>query len=94
MGIGATSFLCFKVWSYGLRKNPVLRRYSDFIWLRNTLIKFYPSQIIPPIPNKKASKRTPRQIQKRMRILSMFLNDLVNHSVLFHNKYFQGFLTI
>ena len=79
MGIGATSFLCFKVWSYGLSKSFVWRRYSDFVWLRNALVKFYPTQIIPPIPNKKASKRLPRQYLKRMRILAMFLNDVVKN---------------
>lgn len=87
LGIGGTSFLCFDVWAYGFTKEPVLRRYSDFVWLRAVLGKFYPSYIIPPIPNKKASKRLPRQILKRMRILSYFLNDLVKNPVLFNNKY-------
>lgn len=85
MGIGGTSYLCFKVWSFG--NKPVFRRYSDFIWLRKTLVKFYPTRIIPPIPNKKAAKRSTRQIEKRMRILTMFLNDVVRNSVLLSNKY-------
>jgi len=38
------------------------RRYSDFQWLRNFLRKFYPTQIVPPIPEKKASKRTQRHV--------------------------------
>jgi hypothetical protein len=67
-------------WSVG-------RRYSDFIWLRNTLKKFFPSQIIPPIPNKKASKRSTRQVEKRMRILSYFLNDLLRIPEIVHSKY-------
>ncbi len=94
LGIGTTSYLCFDVWSYGLSKQPVCRRYSDFIWLRNTLLKFYPSEIIPPIPNKKAHKRLPRQIKKRMRILTMFLNDLIKIPTLMNNKYVEGFLLI
>jgi hypothetical protein len=57
-------------WSVG-------RRYSDFQWLRAALKKFYPSLIIPPIPNKKAAKRTARHIEKRMKILTYFLNDLI-----------------
>lgn len=94
LGIGSTSFLCFSVWSYGLRKQPVYRRYSDFVWLRAILSKFHPSEILPPIPNKKASKRLPRQIQKRMRILTFFLNDLVKNPIMFNNRYVQAFLTI
>lgn len=94
LGIGGTSYLCFDVWVYGLSKQPVLRRYSDFIWLRNILLKFYPSEIIPPIPNKKASKRLPRQILKRMRILTFFLNDIVKMPNFLNNKYVEGFLKI
>lgn len=94
LGIGGTSYLCFDVWSYGFCKHSVSRRYSDFIWLRNVLIKFYPTFIIPPIPNKKANKRLPRQIKKRMRILTYFLNDIVKMPILLNNKYVQGFLTI
>jgi hypothetical protein len=50
-------------------KWEVGRRYSDFIWLRNYLLKAYPSQIVPPIPQKKAAKRTKRHVEKRMKIL-------------------------
>lgn len=87
LGIGGSSFLCFDVWAYGLNKQPVSRRYSDFIWLRNILTKFYPSFIIPPVPNKKSSKRLPRQIRKRMQILTFFLNDIVKMPILMNNKY-------
>ena len=86
MGLGATSFLEFQVETEGLGW-CVGRRYSDFIWLRNTLKKLYPSLIIPPIPNKKAAKRLPRQIEKRMRILSLFLNDLVGLPEIFNCRY-------
>jgi hypothetical protein len=60
-GIGSTSFLEFEVrtlemgWIVG-------RRYSDFVWLREFLRKIYPTQIVPPIPEKKASKRTQRHV--------------------------------
>ena len=93
MGFGATSFLEFQVKTYG-QGWCVGRRYSDFIWLRNTLKKFYPTQIIPPIPNKKAAKRTVRHIEKRMRILTFFLNDLVQLPSIFNSKYVEGFLSI
>jgi hypothetical protein len=56
-----SSFLEFRIKTYGFNWE-VGRRYSDFIWLRNILRKFYPSQIVPPIPNKKAHKRSARQL--------------------------------
>ena len=67
-GLGAVSFLEFKVTTPELRWK-VGRRYSDFVWLRSYLLKAYPTYIIPPIPEKKAAKRTQPHIEKRMRIL-------------------------
>ena len=87
LGFGTTSFLEFQVhtsevnWTVG-------RRYSDFVWLRLVLRKFFPSLIIPPIPEKKAAKRLPRQIDKRMRILAHFLNDLIKIPEIVNSKYF------
>jgi sorting nexin-7/30/sorting nexin-8 len=67
-GIGGTSFLEFEVRTQAMGW-LVGRRYSDFVWLRNLLRKLYPTQIVPPIPEKKAAKRTQRHVDKRMRIL-------------------------
>lgn len=35
----------------------VRRRYSDFVWLRATLCKFYPRMFVPPMPSKKIGSR-------------------------------------
>jgi hypothetical protein len=70
------------------------RRYSDFVWLRNFLRKMYPAQIVPPIPEKKAAKRTQRHVDKRMRILTYFLNDVVNIPEFLNNRIIEGFLKI
>lgn len=70
------------------------RRYSDFVWLRGYLGARYPTQIVPPIPEKKAAKRTKRHVEKRMRILEYFLNDLVAIAEFKNNKYVEGFLRI
>ncbi len=91
-GIGASSFLEFQVKTFGVDW-CVGRRYSDFIWLRSTLKKMYPSLIIPPIPNKKASKRTARHIEKRMKILSYFINDLIKIPEIVNSRYLDGFLS-
>ncbi len=76
LGVSTSSYLEFRIKTFGLGWE-VGRRYSDFIWLRTNLQRFYPTQMIPPIPNKKAHKRLPRQLEKRMRILTLFLNDLL-----------------
>jgi hypothetical protein len=83
----------FKVRTPLLKWN-VGRRYSDFIALRNYLQRIYPAQIVPPIPEKKAAKRTKRHLEKRMKILEYFLNDLTNIPEFINNKYVQGFLSI
>lgn len=92
-GIGATSFLLFKINTYDY-KWEVRRRYSDFQWLRAIICKFYPTYVVPPIPKKKAAKRTERDLEKRMRILTYFLNDLAFVPEIFHSKYVLGFLSL
>lgn len=69
------------------------RRYSDFVWLRGYLVKAYPTFIIPPIPQKKAAKRTQRHIEKRMLILEFFLNDLVSIREILNDRFVEGFLS-
>jgi hypothetical protein len=92
-GIGAISFLLFKINTYDY-KWEVRRRYSDFQWLRAVISKLFPTYIIPPIPKKNAKKRTQRDIEKRMRILTYFLNDLASTPEIFQSKYVSGFLSM
>lgn len=70
------------------------RRYSDFVWLRTYLRNKYPTQVVPPIPEKKAAKRTQRHVEKRMRILEYFLNDLMAVPEFRNNRYVEGFLRV
>ena len=58
----------------------VSRRYSDFDWLRNTLKKFFPRHMIPPLPAKKMGARRFDQdfVEKRMKFLQKFIDDIVN----------------
>ncbi len=57
----------------------VERRYSDFDWLRKLLQKFFPSFNVPPLPNKKMGNKrfTDNFIQKRMKFLNLFINNVV-----------------
>lgn len=54
------------------------RRYNDFEWLRDTLIKFYPGFVIPPIPKKHLQRNFEETfLIKRKCFLENFLNDLL-----------------
>lgn len=55
------------------------RRYNDFIWLRQVLIKFNPGQVIPPLPNKKIGKKRFEEkfIKKRMGYLQKFIDNVM-----------------
>ena len=57
----------------------VRRRYSDFEWLRNVLVKFYPRLYVPPIPNKKIGSRRFEIdfVEKRMLFLQKFINSIL-----------------
>ena len=57
----------------------VERRYSDFDWLRKLLQKFFPSFNVPPLPNKKMGNKrfTDKFIEKRMKFLNLFINNVV-----------------
>ena len=57
----------------------VQRRYSDFDWLRNILIKFYPFKLVAPIPGKKIGTRRfdIDFIEKRMNFLQKFINTII-----------------
>ncbi|MCQ2819250.1 MAG: hypothetical protein MJ252_18460 [archaeon] len=59
----------------------VHRRYSDFDWLRKTLVKFFPGYYVPPIPHKKLGNRRLETdfIYKRMKYLQYFMNSLMKY---------------
>jgi hypothetical protein len=64
----------------------VLRRYSDFIWLREQMIKEHPAHIIPPMPEKQGlsqvDKFDPVFLEVRRRGLQRFLQRIASHPVL------------
>ena len=57
----------------------VLRRFSDFDNLRKLIAKHFPSFYVPPLPNKKMGNRRfePDFLEKRMKFLNLFINNLV-----------------
>ena len=68
---------------YEVLTNPlgwvVYRRYSDFDSLRKLISKQFPSFYIPPLPDKKLGNKNFDQnfIEKRMKLLNLFINNLV-----------------
>ena len=77
-----TSFYQQNYTSYDVHTDLTLwkvnRRFSDFIWLRDTLTKFYPGIYCPPIPEKKAgpARFEEKFVEKRRLFLTQFINDL------------------
>ena len=57
----------------------VFRRYSDFLWLRSVLVKFFAGHVVPPIPNKKSGGRRFEKdfIEKRMKFLQKFMSAII-----------------
>ncbi|GEQ72669.1 hypothetical protein JCM33374_g6356 [Metschnikowia sp. JCM 33374] len=74
----------------GVKK--VIRRYSDFVWLLEFLLKKYPFRVIPGLPPKKFTDS--QFLQRRRRGLHRFLNQLVKHPVLKQEPIVITFLTV
>jgi hypothetical protein len=74
-GFFSSNFVTYEVLTE-VTKWSVRRRYSDFVWLRNMLSKFFPGHLIPPLPSKKVGARRfdGDFVDKRMKFLQKFLN--------------------
>ena len=74
----------------------VHRRYSDFIWLRQTLRNYFPRLFIPPIPGKKFGSRRFEIdfIEKRMHFLNEFLNNLISSETFKASEPLIAFLSL
>ncbi|GMM39064.1 Mvp1 protein [Saccharomycopsis crataegensis] len=74
----------------------VVRRYSDFVWLYETLLKKYPFRMVPGLPPKRFSgpNTDPLFLERRKRGLSRFLNIVMKHPVLSKEAIVIMFLTI
>ena len=81
-GVFANSFILYDVTTAPMNWS-VKRRYSDFDWLRKTLVKTFLGFNVPPLPSKKMGNRRfdTDFIIKRMKYLQMFINSVcVNES--------------
>jgi len=94
-----TSFYQQNYTSYDVHTDLTLwkvnRRFSDFIWLRNTLTKFYPGVYCPPIPEKKAgpARFEEKFVEKRRLFLTQFINDLTKIEIYKSSEVLIDFLS-
>ena len=73
----------------------VQRRYSDFIWLRDSLNAIFPMEVLPYLPKKKiTNKRFEKNfIEKRQKGLQKFLNDILKNEKFKSTKILSSFLS-
>lgn len=99
-GDGVKAYVTYKVntktnlpnYQYGT--SSVVRRYSDFVWLYEMLLKEDYGYIVPPMPEKMAIGRfSPQFVESRRRGLESYLNNIANHYVLRKSKKLAFFLT-
>ncbi|XP_068663739.1 sorting nexin 1-like isoform X2 [Aristolochia californica] len=60
----------------------VIRRYSDFVWLRDRLCEKHKGIFIPPLPEKSAVEKfrfTAEFIEMRCQALDIFINRIASH---------------
>lgn len=79
--------------------NTADRRFSDFVWLQETLIKQFRGVLIPPLPDKQVIGHLTGErfsgdlINERRRGLEKFLNRLAVHQILQNSQDVIQFLT-
>lgn len=73
----------------------VERRYSDFEWLKDILQWLHPGLPVPPIAKKGQFRRyDDKHLKKRMMILEMFLNKLLEVPQLKAEPVVENFLKL
>ena len=71
------------------------KRYSDFLWLRNTLATIYSQCVIPPMCKKNFGDRfSETLINKRMRSLEKFFKGLLVHPLIKNSQILYDFLAL
>ncbi|KAI8337324.1 hypothetical protein BD560DRAFT_440274 [Blakeslea trispora] len=74
-------------------KTKVLRRFSDFWWLWEVLLRRYPYRIIPCLPPKKLGGRTSVFEERRRKGLARFINVIVQHPTIGCDEVVIAFLS-
>ncbi|GAV48010.1 hypothetical protein ZYGR_0I03060 [Zygosaccharomyces rouxii] len=78
------------------KDRSVVRRYSDFVWLQEVLLKRYPFRLIPELPPKRIGSQNadPQFLERREKGLIRFINLVIKHPVLSKDDLILTFLTV
>lgn len=101
MGNGVQSYISYKVITktnlpeYHGQEKIVIRRYSDFVWLRDRLFEKYKGIFIPPLPEKNTVEKfrfSAEFIEMRRQALDVFINRIASHCELRQSEDLRIFL--
>lgn len=73
----------------------MIRRYSDFVWLRDRLLDKYKGVFVPPLPEKSAVEKfrfSAEFIEMRRAALDIFVNRIASHPELQQSEDLRTFL--
>jgi len=69
-------------------------RFSDFVKLRSELVASGPGVVVPPLPDKNVMNRFSKEfIEKRQKLLQLFLQRVIDHPLASSNSALFGFLS-
>lgn len=74
------------------RAAPVHRRYSEFVFLWDCLVRRYPFRLLPALPPKRVQPDT-AFLEQRRKGLARFLNAVMNHPVIKEDGFLAIFLS-
>ncbi|KAA3455216.1 sorting nexin 1 [Gossypium australe] len=101
LGNGVQAYISYRVITktnfpeYQGPEKIVIRRYSDFIWLRDRLFEKYKGIFIPPLPEKSAVEKfrfSAEFIEMRRQALDIFVNRIASHNLLQQSEDLRTFL--
>ncbi|MQL80718.1 hypothetical protein Taro_013164 [Colocasia esculenta] len=101
LGNGVQAYISYRVLTktnfpdYQGPEKIVIRRYSDFVWLRYRLCEKYRGIFIPPLPEKSAVEKfrfTSEFIEMRRQALDVFINRIASHPDLQQSDELRTFL--
>lgn len=101
LGNGVQAYISYRVITktnfpeYQGPEKIVIRRYSDFVWLRDRLFEKYKGIFIPPVPEKSAVEKfrfSAEFIEMRRQGLDLFVNRIASHPELQHSEDLKTFL--
>ncbi|KAI8013716.1 Sorting nexin 1 [Camellia lanceoleosa] len=101
MGNGVQAYISYKVITktnlpeYQGSEKIVIRRYSDFEWLRDRLFEKYKGIFIPPLPEKSTVEKfrfSAEFIEMRRQALDVFVNRIASHHELQQSEDLRTFL--